>query len=263
MFRDGGRAGRRPVPIGVDLGLAGHVGLLTVLAGVGVIGVTGWVAGAIVGLVVWGLLTRELTLSGARRLGPANVVTLTRAGLVSGVVGLAAESVAGRAAHPLPVPLVVAMAGVALVLDALDGQVARRTGTATALGARFDMEVDALLILALSVLLLHPVGAWVLAIGGMRYVFVGAGRLLPWLLAPLPPRYSRKVVAAVQGVVLVVAVSGVLPATLTRVVLAAALVALTWSFGRDVGWLARSAERRQEPVPEAVHAPDRRVRSRV
>ena len=36
-------------------------------------------------------------------------------------------------------------------LDAVDGQVARRTGTVSALGARFDMEVDAFLILVLSV----------------------------------------------------------------------------------------------------------------
>ncbi len=39
----------------------------------------------------------------------------------------------------------VALASAALVLDAVDGQVARRTGTATALGARFDGEVDAFL----------------------------------------------------------------------------------------------------------------------
>ena len=37
------------------------------------------------------------------------------------------------------------------VLDAVDGHVARRTGTATAFGARFDMEVDAFLIVVLSV----------------------------------------------------------------------------------------------------------------
>ncbi|GAA4940924.1 hypothetical protein GCM10023238_03240 [Streptomyces heliomycini] len=43
------------------------------------------------------------------------------------------------------------LTAVALILDGVDGKVARRTGTSTPLGARFDMEVDAFLILVLSV----------------------------------------------------------------------------------------------------------------
>jgi hypothetical protein len=77
------------------------------------------------------------------------------------------------------------------------------------------MEVDAFLILVLSVFVARSLGAWVLAIGAMRYVFVVAGWALPWLREPLPPRYWRKVVAAIQGIVLVCAAADVLPATLT------------------------------------------------
>ena len=45
-----------------------------------------------------------------------------------------------------------------------------------------------------------------LPIGAARYVLVLAERvLLPWLRRPVPPRYWRKVVAAVQGIVLAVA----------------------------------------------------------
>ncbi len=101
--------------------------------------------------------------------------------------------------------MLVTLASVALVLDAVDGQVARRTGTVTALGARFDMEVDAFLILVLSVFVATTAGAWVLAIGAMRYGFVVAGWLLPWLRSPLPVSTARKAVAAAQGIALVVA----------------------------------------------------------
>jgi phosphatidylglycerophosphate synthase len=135
---------------------------------------------------------------------------------------------------------VAALAGVALALDGVDGAVARRTGTASALGARFDMEIDAALILALSVLLVRPVGAWVLGIGVMRYLFLAAGLAFPWVTAPLPPRVSRKVVAAAQGVILLVGVAGVLPPAVRLASLLAALTALTWSFGRDVRWLVLS-----------------------
>ena len=50
------------------------------------------------------------------------------------------------------------MATVALLLDAVDGQVARRTNTVSALGARFDMETDAFLVLVLSVYVAPIVG---------------------------------------------------------------------------------------------------------
>ena len=92
----------------------------------------------------------------------------------------------------------------ALVLDAVDGLVARRTGTSSALGARFDMEVDAFLILVLSVYVARSMGAWVLAIGAMRYAYLVATWALVWMRGSPPPRYWSKVVAAIQGVVLAV-----------------------------------------------------------
>src|SRR3954463_4321431 len=111
-------------------------GLLVVLwASVGLHAV-GWIAGAAYGAATWALLTGALRRSGAGALGPADRVTLGRAVLVGGVPALA---VAGAA----PGPVFAGLASVALVLDAVDGKVARRTGTCSRLGARFDMEVDA------------------------------------------------------------------------------------------------------------------------
>nr|WP_240939672.1 CDP-alcohol phosphatidyltransferase family protein [Planosporangium flavigriseum] len=193
----------------------------------------GWLTGVGYGLVVCAALSRGLSRSGARVLGPADRVTLTRATLVGGVAALTVDSF-GR---PAPVATMVVLASVALVLDAVDGWVARRTGTVSALGARFDMEVDAFLILVLSIHLAPSAGLWVLVIGAMRYAFVVAGWLLPWMRAALPPRYWRKVVAAAQGVVLVIATAGVLPRPLTVAALAAALALLVESFGHDVRWL--------------------------
>ncbi|MFD8079956.1 CDP-alcohol phosphatidyltransferase family protein [Streptomyces sp. NPDC059718] len=42
--------------------------------------------------------------------------------------------------------LITCLATLALLVDAVDGRVARRTGTTSPLGARFDMETDAFLI---------------------------------------------------------------------------------------------------------------------
>ena len=131
------------------------------------------------------------------------------------------------------------LAAVALCLDAVDGWVARRTGEVTELGARFDGEVDAFLILALSVYVAPECGWWVLAIGAARYLFLAGEWLLPWMRAPLPPRRWRKLVAATQGIVLTVAAAGVLPRALAQALLLAALALLTASMAQCTWWLWR------------------------
>src|SRR5947209_10297520 len=172
----------------------------------------GWAVGISCGVITDAALAGGLSHYRARRLSPADWVTLVRATLAVGVAALVADAFA----EPAPVTLLVALSAVALALDAVDGWVARRTRTAGMLGARFDGEVDAFLILVLSVYAARSVGPWVLAIGAARYVFLAAGWPLSWMRAPLPPRHWRKVVAAMQGIVLTIAAADVLPPALTR-----------------------------------------------
>lgn len=199
------------------------------------LGIAGWLAGAAYAAVTWVLFSIAVHRAGSRSPGPADRVTLARSALVGGVVALVAD----RAGDGAPTVALVALAAAALVLDAVDGYVARRTGTDSALGARFDMEVDAFLILVLSVRVAESLGPWVLLIGAARYAFGAAGWVAPWLRAPLPPSFARKTVAALQGVVLVVASAGVLPRPVAAGAVGGALASLGWSFGRDVWWLWR------------------------
>jgi phosphatidylglycerophosphate synthase len=215
------------------LGTAALLGLLSATAG---LAVAGWIAGLATGLAAAALLAAARARSDQPFVHPADWVTLTRAVLVAGVAGLVADSFS----RPVPVTALVTLCIVALILDAVDGQVARRTGTATLLGARLDGEVDAFLILLLSIAVSRDYGRWVLAIGAARYALLLAGWLIPWLAAPLPPRYWRKVVAAVEGIVLTVAVSGVTSRLVGMIAVAAALLLLVESFGRDVIWLYRT-----------------------
>ena len=190
---------------GPAAGLLAQVLLLGVLALTAGLHAAGRAVGVACALTIATLLARGLARD--ERLGPASSVTLARATLTVGVAALAVDSLA----HDTPVALLVALAAVALALDAADGWVARRTGTATRLGARFDGEVDAFLIAALSVYAAPVYGAWVLAIGAARYLFLAGEWLLPWMRAPLPRRRWRRVVAAMQGVVLTVAAAELLP----------------------------------------------------
>src|SRR3954452_6398127 len=210
--------------------------LLGVLALTSGLGVAGWVVGLAAGWTTTALLVGCRIRDGATTVPPADWITLTRALLAAGVAALVADSFD----RPLRTAAVVVLATVALLLDAVDGQVARRTGTANPLGARFDSEVDAWLILVLSVAVARDSGGWVLAIGAARYALLVAGWAVPWLADSLPPRYWGKVVAAVTGIALTVAISGLLPRAVGMAVVGVALLLLVETFGRAVGWLYRT-----------------------
>jgi phosphatidylglycerophosphate synthase len=217
------------------VGLTALVALLAALELTWGLSDAGWVVGLTCGVVLNAVVARGLARGAAGALGPADLVTLTRATLTCGVAALTADVLLER---PVVTGL-LALTVPALVLDAVDGWVARRTRTASVFGARFDGEADAFLILVLSVSVARMVGEWVLAIGAARYAFAMAGWGWPWLRVQLPFRYWRKVVAATQGIVLTLAAAQILPRSVTITALVVALALLAESFGRDVWWLWR------------------------
>lgn len=203
-----------------------------------------WAAGIGYLVVSTLLLTVALRRRRAERFGAANAVTATRSMLVGVVTAMVVASFWGEASAALFVSIVA----VALVLDGVDGYVARRTGSESELGARFDMEVDAFLLLVLSVYVAPFVGWWVLIIGLLRYGFVAAGWALPFMRATLPPRYWRKVVTAASGIALAAVASQLLPLGANVLVVVTALALMLESFGRDVVWLVRMNPARREIV---------------
>jgi phosphatidylglycerophosphate synthase len=74
-----------------------------------------------------------------------------------------------------------AMVVALLAVDGVDGIVARRSGRATAFGARLDLEADAFLTMMLCLLLRQAglVPAWVLVAGLWRYFYAAMIALLP------------------------------------------------------------------------------------
>ncbi|MEZ5930884.1 MAG: CDP-alcohol phosphatidyltransferase family protein [Alphaproteobacteria bacterium] len=169
---------------------------------------------------------------GGTRFGEANQATLLRSGLVC-LIGSA------LLASGQPTDMTWHLSGLvalALALDGVDGFLARRLNLASAFGARFDMEIDALLLLILSLLVWQSgqAGPWVLAIGLMRYAFVAASWFCPSLAQPLRPSFRRKTVCALQGIALLACLLPPLDQTQTSVIAMAALAALTVSFGLDI-----------------------------
>src|SRR6266516_3992343 len=199
------------IRLATTLGLLVTAVLLGVVSATSGLGVAGWIAGLATGSAATALLVTARMRSDQPAIFPADWVTLTRMLLIAGVAGLVADSFGG----PASTTALVTLSTVALVLDAV-------------------------LILLLSIAVSRDYGGWVLAIGAARYALLLAGWLIPWLAAPLPPRYWRKVVAAVQGIVLTIAASGLLDRLAGMFAVAAALLLLAESFGRDVIWLYRT-----------------------
>lgn len=231
-----------------SLAVAAELVLLAVLSATVEVSVVGWLVGTAVAVIAVAVLSSGVVRHGMTRLGPANQITLSRTLLSAGAAAVVAGDLTGHASHPL---VVTGLAAVSLSLDVVDGAVARRTGQATPLGARFDMEADAFLLMVLSLHLASVYGWWIGGIAALRYAFVAAALALPWLAAPLPRRPSRRLIAATTGVILVVASSLLLPGAVAVSVLAVALCALVVSFGRDIIWLAahRSAIGKAQTPP--------------
>lgn len=172
------------------------------------------------------------------RFGPADRVTLARAVLVLFLASLTSQP---DTLETLIWPFAI-LCLVALMLDGVDGHIARKTRTSSEFGARFDMELDAffILVLCLAVLMLDTAGPWVMLLGLMRYGFVLAGFCWPWLNQPLPESFRRKTICVWQLVTLMIALLPVTPLWLANSSLALALLLLTASFATDIHTLYRS-----------------------
>jgi phosphatidylglycerophosphate synthase len=186
---------------------------------------------------------------------PADRVTLARAVLASGCAATTVMVLAG--AVPARTWWLLGLTAPALLLDAADGYVARRTGSVTAAGARLDFQVDAGVLVVLSLAAAPAVGAWVLLIGAMRYLFVAASRIRPAWRGPLAYSAFRRVVAGLQGAALALVIAPVVPLTVAALAVASALALLLVSFGLDVATLEARAAASRRIIPARGRAPTR------
>jgi phosphatidylglycerophosphate synthase len=177
------------------------------------------------------------------RMGPANHTTLVRGAMVALLAGMLGEQGTRSSSTAA-----VIVSSTTMVLDGLDGWIARRSGMATQFGARFDMETDAAFVAVLSLLVWQAdkAGAWVLLSGLMRYLFAGVVAMVPRLQRPVPASMRGKTIAVLQMIALVLALAPFCRQPLSQWVAAAGLMALVVSFCLDFIWLLR------QPVGDAA-----------
>jgi glycosyltransferase 2 family protein len=117
--------------------------------------------------------------------GVPNLITTLRLGLTMGLLFFYQ--------HQEGIVLaVVALSNI--LLDAVDGWLARRTGQSSEFGAHYDIEADALLVLTLTVILFGRgvAGSWVILAGLWRYLYVLAPACFPTPVGQAPrSRHGR------------------------------------------------------------------------
>lgn len=173
-------------------------------------------------------------------LGAANIATLARSGLYAAVTGfVAVVPPVGTASRWVP----VALYGVGVGLDWLDGTLARSVGRQTVLGAKLDMAVDTFgfLVAPLVAVAWGRLPVWYLSLSAARYAF----KLGCWTrrrrgrpVGDLPPSRVRRPLAGVQMVFIAVALLPVVPVGVVRTVAVAVLLPSLAVFVRDYAVVA-------------------------
>jgi phosphatidylglycerophosphate synthase len=198
-------------------------------------------------LALWALVVtlawRGLARHDHHTFGMANTVTLMRAAgtsLLAGLIPVASHLALPAMGHWLWMATLLVV--LLIILDGVDGYLARVTCLASPFGARFDMEIDALLALVISMVLWRTgeVGLWILGLGIMRYAFVFASIWFVPLRGQLFPSFRRKSVCVIQLVALCAILSPLIEPPVSQALGAVALACLAGSFGRDIHWLYRS-----------------------
>ena len=169
-------------------------------------------------------------------LNTANQITLFRTTLILPLAGLVLNV---KYLNNEAYWVIICIAILGMILDGVDGAIARRTGNVTAFGARFDMELDAFLLLILSLLVWRSsqTGIWIILIGIIRYLFVIAGYIWPQLQGELPANQRAKIICVVQGIILLFCLGPITPSGVASTVAAMALALLMYSFWIDIRWL--------------------------
>jgi len=149
--------------------------------------------------------------------GYANLLTATRLALVLGIASFLTHA---------PAALIVGLLSANVLLDAVDGRVARRRGEVTVLGTVFDREADALFVLVAYAyfFLVLDYATWVLLPGVLPYAYRLGIRLVPGLREGEAKQPIAAVLAGCNYLVLLAAIAASDPVRRQLVMLSVLLV---------------------------------------
>jgi len=138
--------------------------------------------------------------------------------------------------------MIVILGMIALLLDGLDGFIARKYDHVTKFGEKIDQESDnfLMLVLSISLYLNREIGAYIFLIPLYRYLFIFFMSKYDWLKTELPISQFRKFACAVTTLFMVVAQDVYFDPENTLFLVILSLFIITFSFAKDIIWLYRN-----------------------
>ncbi|MEC9205676.1 MAG: CDP-alcohol phosphatidyltransferase family protein, partial [Pseudomonadota bacterium] len=130
---------------------------------------------------------------------------------------------------------------ISLILDGLDGYLARLLDQTSEFGTKFDLEIDTFLLLLLSFSLYKDFNAnlAVFLIPLYRYLFFILQFKLKWLRTPLPESMRRKFICFFVTLLLIISHFSFFPMYLVNGFINLSILLITFSFLKDIIWLYR------------------------
>ena len=138
--------------------------------------------------------------------------------------------------------LFIILAIISLLLDGLDGFIARKYNQVTKYGEVIDQEADNFLIFVMSISLYlnKEIGLYVFLIPAFRYIFIFFMTRYSWLNNTLPDSQLRKVVCVSIILIMIISQDSYFTNDVVIFLVLLSLFIITFSFSRDIIWLYRN-----------------------
>ena len=138
--------------------------------------------------------------------------------------------------------IIIILSTVSLIMDGLDGFIARKYNLVSRFGEIIDQESDnfLMLVISISLYLNKDVGLYVFLIPLYRYTFLASMKKYDWLKRTLPSSQFRKIACVLTIVLMIMSQDVYFNYENTVFLVFLSLFIITFSFSKDIIWLYRN-----------------------
>ena len=138
--------------------------------------------------------------------------------------------------------IIIILSTVSLIMDGLDGFIARKYNLVSKFGEIIDQESDnfLMLVISISLYLNKDIGLYVFFIPLYRYAFLVSMKKYDWLQRTLPSSQFRKIACVLTIVLMIMSQDVYFNYENTLFLVILSLFIITFSFSKDIIWLYRN-----------------------
>jgi phosphatidylglycerophosphate synthase len=138
--------------------------------------------------------------------------------------------------------IIIILSTLSLIMDGLDGFIARKYNLVSKFGEIIDQESDnfLMLVISISLYLNKDIGLYVFLIPLYRYIFLASMKKYDWLKKTLPISQFRKIACVLTIILMIMSQDVYIDYENTVFLVILSLFIITFSFSKDIIWLYRN-----------------------